>query len=89
MTAFLYISSDRGAGLARRVDFGNIASLFAESDAPSRESRARALLRIAAALLFVLLAIGDTVLLGPPDAMGPSGAGSRQTLVAPGRHLNL
>ena len=70
MTAYLFIPATVGRGDARRVDFGNIASLFAEREEPvRRSSAARSLLRMAAAALLLLLAIGDTLLLTRPGAI--------------------
>ena len=69
MTAFLFIPTTIGKGVARRVDFVNIASLFVEAEEPARRSSATGnLLRIAAAALLLLLVIGDALLVTRPGA---------------------
>lgn len=69
MTAFLFIPATVGNNGARRVDLANFASLFADLDEPVHRSNSmRKLLRIAAAVLLTLLAIGDTLLVTRPSA---------------------
>lgn len=71
MTAFLFIPAIAGSRDARRVDLGNIATLFSESEEPARrEPAGRTMLRAAATALLLLLAIGDTVLVMRPAALG-------------------
>lgn len=70
MTAFLFIPSTLDSSAARRVDFGNIASLFAEYEEPLRPADVkRNLLRAGAAALLLLLAVGDTLLVTRPTPM--------------------
>ncbi len=69
MTAFLFIPATVDSSCARRVDFAKIASLFAESEEPARRSDTTGtLLRVAAAALLLLLAIGDALLVTRPGA---------------------
>ena len=71
MTAFLFIPAVVGGRDARRVDLGNIASLFSESEEPARRELAgRTVLRAVATALLLLLAIGDTLLVARPAALG-------------------
>ena len=68
MTAFLFIPSHPGARLVHRVDFANIAGLFAEAEEPAAErpSLQSQAIRIAAFAAIVLALIGDTVLIARP-----------------------
>ena len=67
MTVFLFIPATVSNGDTRRVDFANIASLFAECEEPvHRADTTRNLLRAAAAALLLLLVIGDTLLVTRP-----------------------
>ncbi len=67
MTAFLFIPASVDGSGARRVDFGNIASLFTEGEEPVRRSNTtRNLFRAAAAVLLLLIAFGDTLLVTRP-----------------------
>lgn len=81
MTAFLFIPATRDARYTRRVDFANIASLFTETDepAPTRRSHDTAA-RVAAMLLILFGAIGDTILVARPDALARCFTGSHQTI---------
>ena len=69
MSAFLYLPAAAGTTTTRRVDIGNIASLFAEIEetavAPGRSGLVTRLLAI---LLILLFAVGDMVLVSHPDA---------------------
>lgn len=63
MTTFLFIPPSGSDRHIRQVDFASIAGLFAEAEEPSRQTRTgHGLLRLAAAVLLVLLAVGDTLL---------------------------
>ncbi len=80
MTAlFFVIPSHAEHGSLRRVDFAHLARLFAEPDPiplpPVRERR-RTVRLAAAATLFLLGALGDTMLVARPT-VAPSG--SQQT----------
>lgn len=69
MTAFLFIPTSVGGVDARRVDFGNIASLFAEREEPApRLDATRLLFRVAAAALLFLLLVGDLLLVTRPSS---------------------
>ena len=69
MTAFLFIPATVDGRGARRVDFANIAGLFAECEEPMRRSAAAGtLIRVAAAALLLLLVIGDALLVTRPVA---------------------
>ena len=68
MTAFLFIPASGDVRLARRVDFANIASLFAEAEEPPRPARGRRTLQIVAAFLLLVVAIGDTIFVAHPGA---------------------
>lgn len=69
MTAFLFIPTTVGGIDARRVDFANVASLFAEVEEPAHRSDAgRKVLRAVAAALLLVLVIGDTLLVTRPGA---------------------
>jgi len=89
MTAFLFIPSTSDARLARRVDFANIASLFAEGEEPAGPSRSRRLSQIVAAVLIAVIAIGDAVLVTRPDALSSLSIGSRHTVTGPARQVSL
>lgn len=84
MTAFLFIPSSVDSGTARRVDFAQIASLFAEHEEPAHRSRPqRKLFQAAAVVLLLLMVIGDAVIVTRPGQMlGPptSRACARPTL---------
>ena len=70
MTAFLFIPSNVGGSAARRVDFAQIASLFAEQDEPARRpGTSRKLVRAAAFVLLLLMGIGDALIVTRPGAM--------------------
>ncbi len=86
MTAFLYIR-DGDAQPARRVDFTRIASLFIESEEAPQDRRARPLLQIAAAILLVVAAVSDTVLVMRPDSLAACGAAGRHTITGSGKNL--
>ncbi len=69
MTAFLFIPPS-GPGLARRVDFANIASLFAEADEPPARLRPTGFaMRVFAAFMIMVFAVGDMVLVARPYAL--------------------
>ena len=77
MTAFLFIASTGHAGLARRVDLSNFASLFGDRDEPPLASRTkRPFARVALAALLVAGAVGDAVMVARPDVLGTCLAGS-------------
>ena len=70
MTAFLFIPTSSDGKLARRVDFGNIASLFADVDEPATHARSNnTMTRVLALLMIVIFAVGDTVLVARPYAL--------------------
>ncbi len=70
MTAFLFIPSNVDSGAARRVDFAQIASLFAEREELAQRSRPqRTLVRTAAVVLLLLMVIGDAVIVTRPGQM--------------------
>ena len=82
MTSFLFIPATHDRAASRRVDFGNIGALFAESEEPRRHSGAwRGVLRMAAAVTLAILAIGDTCMMAHSAASGclpaPYSAGLR------------
>ena len=86
MTAFLYIPS--GAGLSRRVDLSNIASLFSEiEEQPKTPPTNRLVLRAVAAALLVLLAFGDTMLVNRPDML--TAPASHRSLAGTGPAISL
>ena len=69
MAAFLFLPVAAGAGAQRRVDFANIASLFAEIEEPSAVHATNSLFaRLLALVLILLIAVGDMVLVARPDA---------------------
>jgi hypothetical protein len=69
MAAFLFLPAAAGAGAQRRVDFANIASLFAEIEEPAASrGGGRVVARVMAFLLILLIAVGDMVLVARPDA---------------------
>ncbi|MCX8256324.1 protein of unknown function [Beijerinckiaceae bacterium RH AL1] len=69
MSAFLFLRAAAGAGTQRRVDFANIASLFAEIEEPAASrGDGRIVARVMALLLILLIAVGDIVLVARPDA---------------------
>lgn len=70
MTAFLFIPSTCGAKVARRVDFTNIGSLFAEADEAAASDLTQGMAtRVLTMLLIALFAIGDMVLVARPDVL--------------------
>ena len=69
MTAFLFLPTAAGQGAQRRVDFANIAALFAEIEEPAARRPDRGVFaRVLAILLILLFAVGDMVLVARPDA---------------------
>ena len=69
MAAFLFLPVAAGVGTQRRVDFANIASLFAEIEEPAIAQATNGLFaRFLALVLILLIAIGDMVLVAHPDA---------------------
>ena len=70
MTAFLLIPASVGSDSRRRVDFARMASLFSEVEEPApRSGPSRTMLRVVAAALLVLLAVGDTLLMARPGTL--------------------
>ena len=69
MTAFLFIPATGGTGLARRVDFANIGSLFTEVEPPKPSRDRHHIARVALMIIILLGAIGDTVLVARPGAL--------------------
>ena len=69
MTAFLFIPTPADARLGRRVDFGNIASLFAEADEPPPRHEKSQAARIGLMILILLGTLGDLMLVARPDAL--------------------
>ncbi len=71
MTAFLFISSARHAGLGRRVDLANFASLFGDRDEPSVALPPRPpVMRVALLALLLVGAMGDVLMVSRPDVLG-------------------
>lgn len=67
MAAFLFLPV--AAGTHRRVDFANIAALFAEIEEPvAVRAQTTLAARLLAFLLILLIAVGDMVLVARPDA---------------------
>ena len=85
MTAFLYIRNGE-AQPTRRVDFARLASLFVETEEASQDRRGQPLLQIAAAILLLVAAMSDVVVMRP-DSLASSAATSRHTFVASGGSL--
>ena len=80
MTAFLFIPATRDARLVRRVDFANIANLFAEAEEPPvRKALFRGqAIRLAAMALILIGIVGDTVLVARPRLFAGAFAATRQ-----------
>lgn len=73
MTTFLFIPTSTDGRRERQVDFAGIASLFAEAEEPARRPGAkRGLFRLAAAVLLLLLAVGDTLLVARTLTSSPA-----------------
>ena len=70
MTAFLFISSVRHAGLDRRVDLANFASLFGDHDEPPLAPPLRApVMRVALLALLLVGAMGDVMMVSRVDVL--------------------
>ncbi len=69
MTAFLFIPpTTAGAPIGRRVDFGNIGSLFAETEEPAPRPKNQTA-KIGMIILVLLGVVGDALLVTHPDAL--------------------
>jgi hypothetical protein len=70
MTSYLFIPTTFDARSGRRVDFANMASLFAVPDeAPIARQPKDTRTRVLASLLILLCALGDTMLIARPDTL--------------------
>jgi hypothetical protein len=73
----MFIASATEPGRGRRVDFGQIVSLLAESDDPPQPPLRDRAGRLALVILIVLGLIGDTLLIVRPEALMAPLAGIR------------
>ena len=83
MTAFLFIPATRNTRLARRVDFTNIAALFAEAEEPPTRKpvfKGQAM-RLAAMALILVGIVGDTILVARPKLLASTIAATHQAAI--------